>query len=33
MARPKKSIEAAMILVAKDLLENNQNIADIGEPI
>lgn len=30
MPRPKKSIEAAMALVAKDLLENNQSIADIG---
>lgn len=30
MPRPKKSIEAAMTLVAKDLLENNQNIADVG---
>lgn len=30
MPRPKKSLEVAMTLVAKDLLENNQNIADIG---
>ena len=30
MARPKKDTLAAMTLVAKDLLENNQNIADIG---
>jgi hypothetical protein len=30
MARPKKSLEAAMTLVAKDLLENNQSVADIG---
>jgi hypothetical protein len=30
MARPKKSIEAAMALVAKDLLENNQSVSDIG---
>jgi len=30
MPRPKKSLEAAMALVAKDLLENNQNIADVG---
>jgi hypothetical protein len=30
MPRPKKSLESAMALVAKDLLENNQNIADIG---
>ena len=30
MPRPKKSIEAAMILVAKDLLDNNQSVADIG---
>jgi len=30
MARPKKDTLAAMALVAKDLLENNQNIADIG---
>lgn len=30
MSRPKKSLEAAMTLVAKDLLENNQSVADIG---
>ncbi|MEK0338338.1 MAG: hypothetical protein QQN41_12990 [Nitrosopumilus sp.] len=30
MPRPKKSLEAAIALVAKDLLENNQNIADVG---
>lgn len=30
MPRPKKSLEAAMTLVAKDLLENNQSVADIG---
>ena len=30
MPRPKKSLESAMALVAKDLLENNQNIADVG---
>lgn len=30
MPRPKKSIEAAMTLVAKDLLENNQSVADVG---
>lgn len=30
MVRPKKSVEAAMTLVAKDLLENNQSVADIG---
>lgn len=30
MPRPKKSLESAFALVAKDLLENNQNVADIG---
>jgi len=30
MGRPKKDTLAAMTLVAKDLLENNQNVADIG---
>lgn len=30
MPRPKKSLEAAMTLVAKDLLEKNQSVADIG---
>ena len=30
MPRPKKSLEMAMTLVAKDLLENNQSVADIG---
>ena len=30
IARPKKDIGAAFALVAKDLLENNQNIADVG---
>ena len=30
MPRPKKSLESAMTLVAKDLLENNQSVADIG---
>jgi hypothetical protein len=30
MPRPKKDLGAAFALVAKDLLENNQNIADVG---
>lgn len=30
MPRPKKDVNAAFALVAKDLLENNQNVADIG---
>lgn len=30
MARPKKDVNAAFALVAKDLLENNQSVADIG---
>ena len=30
MPRPKKDIGAAFALVAKDLLENNQSVADIG---
>jgi len=30
MPRPKKDIGAALTLVAKDLLENNQSVADIG---
>ena len=30
MARPKKSLEAAMTLVAKDLLANGKDISDIG---
>ena len=30
MPRPKKDTIAAMTLVAKDLLENNQSVADIG---
>lgn len=30
MARPKKDIGAAFAIVAKDILENNQNIADVG---
>lgn len=30
MPRPKKDIGAALTLVAKDLLENNQSIADVG---
>lgn len=30
MGRPKKDTLAAMTLVAKDLLQNNQSIADIG---
>ncbi len=30
IARPKKDIGAAFALVAKDLLENNQNVADVG---
>jgi len=30
MPRPKKDIGAAFAIVAKDILENNQNIADVG---
>jgi len=30
MPRPKKEVNAAFALVAKDLLENNQSVADIG---
>lgn len=30
MGRPKKDIGAAFALVAKDILENNSNIADVG---
>jgi len=30
MPRPKKDVNAAFALVAKDLLENNQSVADIG---
>lgn len=30
MPRPKKDVSVAFALVAKDLLENNQNIADVG---
>ena len=30
MPRPKKDIGAAFALVAKDLLENNKNISDVG---
>ncbi len=30
MPRPKKDLGAALTLVARDLLENNQNIADVG---
>lgn len=30
MPRPKRDVNAAFALVAKDLLENNQNVADIG---
>lgn len=30
MARPRKDVGAALALVAKDLLENNQSVADIG---
>lgn len=30
MSRPKKDIGSALELVAKDLLENNSNVADIG---
>lgn len=30
MSRPKKDIGAAFALVAKDILENNSNIADVG---
>ena len=30
MPRPKKDLGAAFALVAKDLLDNNQNIADVG---
>ena len=30
MPRPKKDVNAAFALVAKDLLQNNQNVADIG---
>lgn len=30
MSRPKKDIGAAFAIVAKDILENNSNIADVG---
>ena len=30
MPRPRKDVNAAFALVAKDLLENNQSVADIG---
>ena len=30
MPRPKKDVNAAFALVAKDLLQNNQSVADIG---
>ena len=30
MARPRKDVNAAFALVAKDLLENNQSVADVG---
>ena len=30
MARPRKELAAAMTLVAKDLLENHQSVADVG---
>lgn len=30
MPRPKKDLGAAFAIVAKDILENNQNIADVG---